>query len=446
MFAIRCELLMGSYQAADPFGATHEPEWPPHPFRLHAALVHAACERGQRHPEADAVQALSWLEMQGPPSLSCTPTPQRRGRATVFVPRNPVSATELKRDGRGMRLARQFPTTVPDDPTITIVWPQAGAAPPALAGLVEQVSWLGSSRSPVACAVVSSTETKPTFVPDVRGTATLRVASPGTTAALIEGRHTFPTPVVADIATYTSETLPDTPDTPGIFAQLYIKRIGAPVHSTRDTMPITHALRAAVLSKAGDSAPTCLHGHDDTVGHAAYLALADVGHRHATGLVRGVALAIPADAPPEDLRASESAFAQLTHVTLKSGLTALQLDDDISIATLQPERWSGPASTWRTVTPVILDRFPKRTSLEEELARTIQRAGLPIPCPEDITIEPGPPVAAGALSRSLQGALPPGPRVHATVTWGEPVRGPVVAGRGRFRGIGLFLPTTTGNP
>ena len=438
MLAIRCELLMGSYQAADPFGAAHNPEWPPHPFRLHAALVHAACERGGQHPDADAIEALTWLEAQAPPSICCAAVPGHRGHATVYVPRNPVSRTELKRDGYGMRLGRQFPTTIPDDPTVTIAWPHAGMPPPVLVELVVRVSWLGSSRSPVACTPVESSP-EPTFVPRLRGRTTLRIASAGTTAALIKGRHTFPTPVVADVATYSSASSTSAPETPAVFPHLFIKRVVESVHSVRDTMRITHALRAAVLSIAGDDAPMCLHGHDDAVGHAAYLALADVGHRHANGLVRGVALALPSDAPPDAVQAGQRAFAGVSRVTLGRGVARLMLDDDLALATVQPERWAGPASTWRTVTPVILDRFPKRASVADELLRTIERAGLPTP--SDITLEPGPSVTAGALSGSLQGSLPPGPRVHATVTFAQSVRGPVLAGRGRFRGIGLFLPT-----
>ena len=157
MLAVRCELLLGSYQAADPFGSADAVEWPPHPYRLHAALVAAACEAGGEHPAEDALAGLRWLEVQAPPAITCSLVPSRRTAAKSWVPRNPTRGGEwgryLKAGSAVNRVARTFPTAVPEDPVVTFTWPGVEAAPDVLVGLIEAVAWFGSSRSPVMCAV-----------------------------------------------------------------------------------------------------------------------------------------------------------------------------------------------------------------------------------------------------------------------------------------------------
>jgi CRISPR-associated protein Csb2 len=140
VFAVRCELLLGSYQAADPFGPADAVEWPPHPYRLHAALVAAASEAGGERPAEDALAALRWLEQQRPPSITCSPEPSGRTVAASWVPRNPTRGTEWKRDyldkgRRIVRLDRSFPTAIPADPAVTFTWPTDDRAPVALDAL-----------------------------------------------------------------------------------------------------------------------------------------------------------------------------------------------------------------------------------------------------------------------------------------------------------------------
>ena len=60
---------------------------------------------------------------------------------------------------RRNRVARSIPTAVPEDPAVGFVWPDAEAPSHALWRLVESIGWLGSSRSPVACAVTAEAPT-----------------------------------------------------------------------------------------------------------------------------------------------------------------------------------------------------------------------------------------------------------------------------------------------
>jgi CRISPR-associated protein Csb2 len=116
---------------------------------------------------------------------------------------------------------------------------------------------------------------------------------------------------------------------------------------------------------------------------------------------------------------------------------------DIPQRALRPQVWSRPSAVWASVTPILLDRFPKKNlSVEEILAKTCERAGLPRP----IEIEHGPfsgihgvsPVNEFRLLRS-KGEKPRW-GVHAKFRFEQPVRGPILLGAGRFFGLGLLKP------
>jgi CRISPR-associated protein Csb2 len=89
---------------------------------------------------------------------------------------------------------------------------------------------------------------------------------------------------------------------------------------------------------------------------------------------------------------------------------------------------------------VIYDRVPRRrTSLEQIIAESCRRAGLPAP------------VRIHAAGASAVDRIPPArafqcrakerrPRAHLVLEFSHPVAGPVLLGAGRFQGLGLFVP------
>ncbi len=158
------------------------------------------------------------------------------------------------------------------------------------------------------------------------------------------------------------------------------------------------------------------------------------------GTLRGVAVALPDDVTPAERAACERAFRAVNPLLLAEGQSALALDDEIAdLATLSVERWVGPATDWATVTPVVLDRFPRRgRTPRDELLASIANAGLPEPA--EVQLLAGPPLTGAPPGGAMRGEVPPGMRVHARLRFEQPVRGPVLVGRGRFRGVGLFLP------
>ena len=143
---------------------------------------------------------------------------------------------------------------------------------------------------------------------------------------------------------------------------------------------------------------------------------------------------------PSERAACEHALRAVNPLVLAEGQSALALDDEIAdLATLSVERWVGPATDWATVTPVVLDRFPRRgRSPRDELLASIANAGLPEPA--EVQLLAGPPLAGAPPGGALRGEVPPGMRVHSRLRFEQPIRGPVLVGRGRFRGVGLFLP------
>lgn len=117
---------------------------------------------------------------------------------------------------------------------------------------------------------------------------------------------------------------------------------------------------------------------------------------------------------------------------------------ETEVWTLDPDNWRGPAKVWSTVTPILLDRFPKpRYGVQDILDASCERIGLPRP----VKIEHGPyphldgvpPVPEFRLLRR------PGDRprwaVHATLTFASSVVGPLLLGAGRYFGLGLLRPT-----
>ena len=109
---------------------------------------------------------------------------------------------------------------------------------------------------------------------------------------------------------------------------------------------------------------------------------------------------------------------------------------------LSPTYWMRRSRRWASVTPLVLDRFPRRlTDIDAEVARACGRVGLPEP--EDVVVGTGPMVRGGAAMRRRHLARTEDrPRLftHAVLTFPVPVRGAVLLGAQRYLGMGLFAP------
>jgi len=114
------------------------------------------------------------------------------------------------------------------------------------------------------------------------------------------------------------------------------------------------------------------------------------------------------------------------------------------------------ARLWTTVTPIVLDRYPKKQNPDDRakevaecIARACQNIGLPEPSYVAISATseiPNAPVAhvrrdapaweSWQLPHGITGRY----LSHATIGFNEPVQGPVILGAGRYVGLGLCLP------
>lgn len=231
-----------------------------------------------------------------------------------------------------------------------------------------------------------------------------------------------------------------------------MRRGGVAVSGDR-LLTVTELLRRTVISRVADPVPPEVSGHGaDTRPHLAYLALTDVGHRHADGHLLGVAVAVPTalsgDARLATLRGLLGDSGEDPIQELRGGADGLLALEDPGepprLWGLRPGRWTGVpegARHWASVTPVMLDRYPGRRDPAEVLADTIVTAGYPRP--ETVTLLEEPlPQAAVRMPR--RGTLPAGrphrPMVHCRIEFAEPVRGPVIAGALRYLGCGLLVP------
>lgn len=242
----------------------------------------------------------------------------------------------------------------------------------------------------------------------------------------------------------------------------------------------TEACRLA--DEAGDKisveARAMLSGHKVKTGtpfegpHVAWIALPYVGHRNASGLVFGVAAVLPQHLEEPEHRAITGAIHQMLHQieSLPFRGSTIKLDrvtkKTASLPTfpkaLTAERWGGASKVWASVTPMALDRFPgflfgraRKTEVEvettekalEEAKASIRQScfniGLPEPGEVSISkiswVEPCPPIHRFAPVKNAS-KKPRPVQAHVRLVFEEPVTGPVLLGRLRYLGMGLFAP------
>ncbi len=272
---------------------------------------------------------------------------------------------------------------------------------------------------------------------------------------------------------------------------LVLTQTAGPALPVVSTLAVTQALRGAVMKGSGiQPVPQWVSGHkvdgsacDADTGHLACIPLPFVGHGHADGHLLGVGLAFPRTVDRQErgrvlgplLLNSDG---QPCEVELKLGRLGLwtvrKRDWTERRGTLQPETWTAHpkgVTTWASVTPVVLDRFPKADRAEDRVAWTDEvaaiiagactRIGLPSPVGIDIDTtcwHRGGPRAVGKR-RPLRGAVGTGaslgdgfpfyppkgakasrPQVHVWLEFAQPVVGPILLGTGRYQGYGLCKP------
>jgi CRISPR-associated protein Csb2 len=461
MLALEITLLLGRYAATD-FRDRDRAEWPPHPDRLFSALVAAACESGLGE---SARAALLWLESQPPPAICADDRPAVQTPATVYVPVNDPTADLLPH--RAERQPRAFPSVAPQVeevgqcPSVWFIWPEArpdALLTQLLGSVAENVTYLGSSRSPVRVRLRDHFPA-PNWVPDDSGNDLLRVPHKGRLESLDWHFENGLRPPVGAFQRYrcggdkAKGALPES-----VFGDMVVYRLRGPMAmELQTTLKLTDVLRAAALRRAqevGGSVPELLTGHDESGRpsartHAAYIALPFVSDTepHADGRVLGVAVVLPRQLDREERRLISRALAKVDHLMVP-GVGRLDLErltaEMVPPYNLRQGTWGGPARRWASVTPVLLDRFPKRggLGLGTILKRSCEHVGLPVPdevLPDRYSplhgVEPSFRFVTRRSSQEKARLY-----THVTLTFGERVCGPILLGAGRYFGLGLLRP------
>jgi CRISPR-associated protein Csb2 len=384
---------------------------------------------------------------------------------------------------RRTRQVRTFPVVVPARRTFALIWPDDPPSPIrlSLSQLCRRVSRLGHSSSLVRCDVVDLPRV-PTMVPNESGFEVLRTIGPGQLARLEEAfeRHRG----------VESRVLPSLPqrygrppvastgqDHPGsIFSDEWIlfERIGGirPL-SSRGT-DLARALRDALLEQHGSGdLPDSLSGHGEDGRpserpHLAFLSLPFVGREHADASIQGCAIVLPRGLPSSDRETLFRLVASWEKNRAKDGVLDLagpalppvrvRRVELTGKRSLRPQTWCQPGKQFFTATPIALDRNPGnlRSNEEriaykaaEEARRSVgdgcERIGLPRPASVEISFAPflqGAQPVRSFLPWPARPGRPPRVRVHAAIRFGEPVRGPLMIGAGRYFGLGLCMPVT----
>jgi CRISPR-associated protein Csb2 len=295
-----------------------------------------------------------------------------------------------------------------------------------------------------------------------------------------------------------AESPPATPHTDFDTDLLILTQEEGPRLPLVSTLAVTQALRGAILSHLGSDIPKWVSGHKPNGEplrngnqQLAIIPLPFVGHQHADGHLLGVALVFPGAIPRSERgrvlgRFLVNANREPREISLQLGrigtITLRKADWAEPRHALRPETWTahpGGAKLWASVTPVVLDRFPKsdpyqeREAWEEEVKAIVttacERIGLPAPVEvavgttswhrgspravqkrrrllghDDLKGRDAP-LGDGFLNFPPKGENGARPQVHACLQFQQAVVGPILLGAGRFLGYGLCKPLWGGD-
>lgn len=459
-------LVLEASFLAGTYGGT---EWPPAPFRLLQAIV-----AGTRSIE---VPGLEWLEKQGPPFILATDEPQsvhfRRSIPNNADPRKPQSALSL-RDIVHRRI---------NEP-VRYCYPVRTEADRAAAEMViaaaSQVHTLGTGedmctvRGVVTAHSPESTATVRLWLPMGDGAAgmrvdsevRLRVAVPGSLRSLEDRFQAFQKrlnsseegyarPVSAPalhrtVAYRPSDDMPRT--------ALFALRLVSPGRDREfrsfhpeDAVVVGGMLRHAAMKTAAAVAPSLNdfaagYGTESHPNHRmSWVPIPSVGHAHADGLIRR-ALWMS--------RATDmAALGELAAGVPVDGLPLVDESSGECIAMALPvdpgeepvlRHYFAPTKEWVSVTPVVLPGDYGGGDLRlmtKLLHKAVRESGIDPGLVEHAEFSKSSFIRPAARLRDVKLKDWTAKNLilyHVRLRFRSAVRGPIVLGRGRHFGLGLF--------
>jgi CRISPR-associated protein Csb2 len=231
------------------------------------------------------------------------------------------------------------------------------------------------------------------------------------------------------------------------------------VASVQATRRLRECLKDIFREIHGEDAPEVVSGRTPSAAngdaptrspHLAFVPLPDTGHHYARGHLLGLAILLPRDLKGGERLRVLKAIARIAELDLE-GIGRWELDRQTFEANLQgllPGTWTGPSTTWATVTPMAFDTDPGDpfgAAARKGVALACTRVGLREP--SDVALA-GAPFLTGvehAREFPLFRSTPSAPRrrhVHVRLEFDELVHGPLVIGAGRYLGSGLCRPVS----
>lgn len=475
-------------------------EWPPHPARIFMALAAAHFETGSNSGEK---LALEWLEAQGPPKISASEA-HARTVVESYVPVNDDHGGVVRRSRQLRKFHRTRPhedsvyLNWEADPPERI---QLGLT--QLCGKVTRVGhssslvqmWVEETSSdsftwhpdsgrgelrmriagPGTLAYLRGAFNKTEREKYAEVSEALGLAKGKAKKQLkVERDQLFPEgeppwtrPQITTWQSYSRRQEDREGDgiTEGPFDPEFIalrKEDGNNL-GLESTLQLTGALRNALMKAAGEDVPEWLSGHTVDGGvtrkpHAAFLPLPYAGSEfeHADGHLLGLGIALPRGiAGTADGRRVLGKFlfteeGETRQIKLwRTGAWEWVVEREARErppVSMRRRRWTEPSRIWASVTPVVLHHHPK-PNRDGDAERIVMEAFLSAQLPMPVRLELRSVSAhrGGGHVMGMPAYQEGGPgqcqhQVHVIAEFNERVEGPVLVGRGRFRGYGLFLP------
>ena len=477
---IEAHLLAGRYHGRSDDGRAGE--WPPNPHRIFQALIVAANLGFRRTEFSEAkADAFRWLEARDPPEIIVPPA-QEASFVRLYVPNNDmdsVVASGWKKSPAALRTAKDlYPHMLGGDSTVRFLWPIADA------------DWPGAeAHAVILCEEARHLHSLGLGIDFVAGNGRIlddasKRALPGegyvANAAIAGGwRAPFNGSFDELVLRYTGmagrvqavrgrglvrSVMP--PGPPAVRRDVaYAPRSAAPrrpVHAfvlvnedgdyksfnPRQALHVAAWMRHAAhveakrlkLDERFINEFVCGHGDTTKDYRFSYLPLPTIsGFRD--GRIRRVLVAEPAG-PPHALafkviRALGNASLVDENGETKCELRPVEWNRELGVF----ERYRNSAHVWGSVTPVVLPGMDDRRSRKAIglLTKALAQAGCTTPVVEiSLQAEPVFPGAEMARRYIVPKHLEIFPRVHAVITFAEPVIGPVAIGGGRHSGLGVF--------
>lgn len=397
---------------------------------------------------------------------------------------SPASAESVLPDRRSKQ-ERHFPSVTPNEARVTYSWKEVApeSIRKVLDQLLQRVTRIGHPASLVACRATHSTP-EASWVPG-KGSEHFRSVRSGQLAEL-ERRHAIHHGISPRALPYrdvsyeavgeliAEEQLME-PNTVGDWIVFEFSHDSRAFPSTR-VVEVATAMRGAILRHTEDPMPAGLSGHErggtpSRAPHLAFLPLPYVGSEYADGRLLGIALSVPRALSEGARRTLYRAIGRWEKRTgtasyplklvfgQKGVLRMARLRSPAVLAALRAQIWQRPSRRWVSATPIALPKHPGHLSkgsaanraeawhlAETIVAAACKHVGLPEPTIIEISLSP---YLAGVRSvHQFPAFAQSGPSgkpirrqlVHASVTFENPVVGPLMLGAGRFFGLGLMRP------